>query len=255
MKEQWKPWIAAVVLFAVAVLMFVAAYRGVIISGEPEREGVVLVVVGVVFIVVGIWLLVLRKKFTPVPSGVVQTEEPEHSYDGLARMAEILTNGNAQARDDMALLARGYEDFASEHGKWCDALWAGTGGVEPGERVLLVFAYWLVGYNALPGSEGNPLSFGAYIDWKEETEGIVWGLKEAEKNLGYSLGLDSIAFSGQESTEEALHIIGTDLSAKGFALMYLDIDGDCYHLFIIKDSGADELMELADSAGFTFVRL
>lgn len=253
MKEQWKPWIAAVVLFAVAVLMFVAAYRGVIISGEPEREGVVLVVVGVVFIAVGIWLLVLRKKFTPVPSGVVQTKEPEHSYTGLARMAEILTNGNAQARDDMALLARGYEDFASEHGPWCNALWAGTGGVEPGERVLLVFAYWLVGYNALP--EGNPSSFGAYIDWKEETEDIVWGLKEAEKNLGYSLGLDSIAFSGQEPTEEALHIIGKDLSAKGFALTYLDIDGDCYHLFVIKDSDADELMGLADSAGFTFVRL
>ncbi|MCL1992538.1 MAG: ankyrin repeat domain-containing protein [Spirochaetes bacterium] len=147
----------------------------------------------------------------------------------LLELAHILTNGNQKVIAELESLANNSEPAT--------------------------FAYWMTGYNLLDDelsdfAESN--CFGAYIDWKEEGEEIVFGLQIAEKNLNYSLGLEKIEFPDDECGEDALSVISKNLSAKGFALLYLDIDGDCYHLFVIPKKDEERLMELAADVGFDF---
>ena len=79
-------------------------------------------------------------------------------------------------------------------------------------------------------------------------------LAAADKHLGYSLDLEKIAFSGEEFTDQALGVIGDYLSGKGFTLLSLDTDSDCYHLFVIRDKDHDRLTHLAQDVDFRFVK-
>ena len=185
-------------------------------------------------------------------------KDREYDYSGLPEMAEILTNGNEQAVRDIALLAQSHgEAFIVTHPEWCEAMEydADSFNNYPEETIRDAFAYWLCGYEATDKKEENPAAqFGGYIDWKEETESIIWSLENAAKNLGYGLELDTITFTGHEFTDKALNAISRHLAGRGYVLLSLDTQSDCYHLFVIQNKNLDRLMPLAEHAGFRFIR-
>jgi len=192
-----------------------------------------------------------RKKQSVPP----ETQPPQRTkdYSSLPEIARILTNGNARAVAGMALLAGDPAAFMRAHREWCEASHNDLDEMDADFFTLLVFAYWLCGYPATQDSEKDPVAFGAYIDWKEEVENIIWDLEQMEQNLGYRFELGKIAFSGDESTGEALLAISKYLAVKGYTLLTLDTDGDCYHLFVIRSENKDRLTRLAESTGFDFI--
>ena len=192
-------------------------------------------------------------------------ELKEHKYRGLPELAGILTNGNEGAIRDVALLAQDRAAFMSAHREWCEEVtnydeelmydddYMGI-DMDSHDFILLVFAYWLCGYPAVEEKDKNPSSqFGGFIDWKTETENIIWALEKAAQDLGYVLELDKIVFSGKEFTDKALTIISSYLTVKGYTLLSLDTESDCYHLFVIKNKDYDRLILLAADADFKFV--
>jgi hypothetical protein len=179
-----------------------------------------------------------------------------HDYSVLPELAQILTNGNERAVSEMKLLAESVGGFAAARRDWCDEMDYGDFGADDAERqeeTLLIFAYWLTGYQATDDPAKDPPQFGAYIDWKEEISDIIGLLTAADKNLGYGLELDRIKF-GAESTGKALSMIDGFLSAKGLALCTLDTQSDCCHLFVLRGEDHSRLEQLAERVGFSFYR-
>jgi hypothetical protein len=184
-------------------------------------------------------------------------EEKTCDYGVLPELARILTNGNEQAASDMRLLAENVSAFVGAHRAWCDEMEWGDFGEKDSERqgeTLLLFAYWLTGYPATNDPSIDPPSFGAYIDWKEETDNIIELLGAADENLGYGLDLSQIKFDYTEPTDKALRMIDDFLTAKGLALCYLDTQSDCYHLFTLRDEDYSRLRQLAERVDFKFDR-
>jgi hypothetical protein len=170
-------------------------------------------------------------------------------------MAYILTNGNQPAVIDTALMSRNYNVFIEAHPKWCDKMGYDVESFKKyrHETICNILGYWLCGYEAADKKDENPaIQFGAFIDWKEETEDIIMLLETAGKNLNYPLELDKIDFSGNESTDEALNVIGDFLAARGYALLSLDTQSDCHHLFVIQGKAHKRLMQIAKAAGLKF---
>jgi hypothetical protein len=189
------------------------------------------------------------------PPKVQEQPTPPYEYSGLPEMARLLTNGNEQAVSEMTLLVQDDGSaFIAAHREWCEGMEYDAAAWRQHELLRDIFAYWLCGYKATEATEQNPKSFGDYIDWKEDTEDIIWGLEQAEQNLGYSLELGKIVFTGEEFTDEALLIIGNHLQARGYTLVSLDSDSDCYHLFLVPSADYEALMSLAVKAGFKFVQ-
>ncbi|MDR2528085.1 MAG: hypothetical protein LBD04_03570 [Synergistaceae bacterium] len=187
---------------------------------------------------------------------MTQSSAKRYNWDSLIEMAGILTNGDQKAMGEIAQLVRGV--FAAEHREWCEEMDVMDGN-DPHEQTRDIFAYWLTGYLALDDEDKNKdknpsAEFGAYIDWKEMTEEVVAQLTAADKQLGYSLDFEKIAFSGEEFTDQALNVIGNYLLSKGFALLSLNTNSDCYHLFVIQDKDRDRLTRLAQDVDFRFVK-
>jgi len=182
-------------------------------------------------------------------------EVESYDYSGLPEMADIISNGNQQVISDIALLVHNWATFIFEHPDWCGEMGYTNDdfGLHEHDTVRDVFADWLCGYDAVDDKSKNPaLQFGASIDWKQKTDDIIWALKEAGKNLGYTLELDKIIFSGDEFTDKALNVIGDYLLGKGYMLIDLDTESDSYHLFIIQGKDYDRLIQLAKDAGFNY---
>jgi hypothetical protein len=180
-----------------------------------------------------------------------------YDYGVLLELAQILTSGNERAASEMGLLAESVGAFVAARRDWCAEMDYGDFGADAAERqeeTLLIFAYWLAGYQATGSPAKDPPQFGAYIDWKEETGDIIGLLTAADKNLGYGLELDQIKFDGAESTGKALSMIDGFLSAKGLALCTLDTQSDCCHLFVLRGEDHSRLEQLAERVGFSFYR-
>ena len=197
-----------------------------------------------------------KEETLPEPNKTISHEAPEIACDfsRLSDMAAILTNNAEKAVSDMALLSRDYNAFFSSHSEWFEKMGYSIHDFRNNynETMLLVFAYWLCGYGAAD-EEASP-AFGAYIDWKEETEEIISWLEKVTENLGYPIDFGEIVFNGDEFTDKALNTINSHLNAKGYTLLYLNTDGDCYHLFVIKNEDHDRLTGLAIGADFSFIR-
>lgn len=143
--------------------------------------------------------------------------QKECDYSGLTEITKIITNGNAQSMEDISLLVEDSMAFMQKYELWCNNM---LKGIADRQGVMLVAAaYWLTGYSV----EGfAPPFYGAFIDWKEATEGILWNFKKPIQNLGYPISLDEISFTGQEYTDEALQTIHDYFTTKGFVLVALD---------------------------------
>ncbi len=186
-----------------------------------------------------------------------EQDKMNYDYSVLPKMAAILTVSNKQACSDMSLLSEGVSKFVTAHREWCeemefDDFGLGADSKTRREETLLIFAYWLAGYAAVRDPSKNPIPFGAYIDWKEETGDILWALGEADKNLGYGLDLQQIKFEGSEFTDVALKKTAEFLSAKGLSLVALDTQSDSYHLFVLRSEDNEQLTQSAAKAGFVF---
>lgn len=164
-------------------------------------------------------------------------------YRELIEMAHILTGGNQYAVADIAELVNDCDAFYEAHREWCDEMLEDISVKH--DRMLLVFAYWLVGYD-------TDRKFGGYIDWKEATEDILWHLEQAIANLGYPLDTSQIQFTGEEFTDKALQMIHNAFLAQCYELVGLDIGGDCYHLFIVPADQYESLCALGKAVDFKF---
>jgi hypothetical protein len=183
--------------------------------------------------------------------------ETIYDYSVLVKLAKIVTNGNEQAMSDISLLSEGVRAFVEARHAWCDKMDYGDFGEKDADRqeeVLLIFAYWLAGYPATDDPAKDPRQFGAYIDWKEETDDIIELLGDADKNLGYGLELDKIRFDYTEPTDKALEMTDSFLSARGLTLCALDTKSDSYHLFVLRKEEFADLTSLAERVGFRFYR-
>lgn len=242
------PWLIA--LLAAAIVVFI--WRGA--SDFLEIYFLVALAIMGIFATVNILRDKRRQKLRAQQrAGEKAREIPkDHDYACLLEMAGILSNNNARAVGEITQLVRDYDGFLIAHREWCEEM-LDVALDDQRDLVEYIFAYWLTGYPALEDTGKNPSgSFGAYIDWKEEAKEIVSLLEEADGHLGFSLNLGGIAFSGEESTDEALHTIGEVLAGKGYKLIALDTNSDCYHLFMVPDGKFERLTQLAATVGFRF---
>ena len=192
----------------------------------------------------------------PTVAAPVFAEGPD-DYSVLPEIAALLTNGAQRAVADMRLLADDLAAFVQTHRAWCAAMDYADFGEEQDSRQeesLLLFAYWLTGYPATGDQTKDPVHFGAFIDWKEETDDVIGLLEEANAHLGYNLNLSQVKFDYSEDTEQALHLIDQFLRQKGLTLTSLDTQSDCYHLFVLQDADFEKLTELAQQVGYRFFR-
>ncbi len=169
---------------------------------------------------------------------VIESENIIPDYKNTIELTKIITNYDETAVKDISLLVENYTEFYEKHKNWCDEM--GFDG-----DILLTFAYWLTGYD-------TDCKYGAYIDWKEATEDIIWNLEPAIKNLNYPLDLTKIEFSGNEFTFEALRVINEYFAKQGYTLVGLDTQSDCYHLFITKINDVNKIAALGKEINFKF---
>jgi hypothetical protein len=205
----------------------------------------------------GLWQRLFGKS-QPVPTASVESESQfTYDYSVLPELARILTNKNAQAEAEMLQLAESVSLFVQHHQSWCEEL-DFTDFVQDKakrqEETLLLFSYWLAGYGMEDDSTKEPKPFAAYIDWKEETEDIIWKLEMAKENLGYDFSLENIKFDNSEFTDKVLEMIDDFLSTKGFTLCALDTQSDSYHLFMLAQQDFANLQLLGGKVGFRFYR-
>jgi hypothetical protein len=193
------------------------------------------------------------------PATVMPVSKPVYDYSALPEMARILTNDNTNAVREMEQLAHDVALFLQARRGWTAGMEYEDFGVEPDgrqEESLLIFAYWLCGYQGDDSDEkvDNPeKKFGCYIDWKEETGEIIEQLTAVGENLGYSLDLNLYRINYDEFTDKALASVAGFLSPKGYALVSLDTESDCYHLFVLKNGDVERLLKLASKVGFKFI--
>ncbi|MDR2087620.1 MAG: hypothetical protein LBP72_10705 [Dysgonamonadaceae bacterium] len=223
-----------------------------------RKKGFIFVVLATVLIItVIITGVFIKRQQGKSPVSTVKEARKAYNYNVLPEMAGLLANQNELAVSDISLLASQPDKFMLVHKEWFAGMdWDDSDGFNkyPDESMLNTFAYWLAGYEATDNAADNPkYKFGAYIDWKEETEDIILQLAEAAKNLGYSLAPEQIVFNGDEATDEALSKISDHFSAEGYVLLSLDTDSDSYHLFIIRGKDYNRLMQLAAQFGFGFI--
>jgi hypothetical protein len=193
------------------------------------------------------------------PPTVTPVSKPEYDYSVLPEMAQMLTNGNADAVKEMEQIAQDVALFLQARRGWAMGMEYEDFGVNPDwrqEETLLIFAYWLCGYQGDESDDkvDNPeKEFGCYIDWKEETDEIIAQLAAVGENLGYSLDLELYKIDYDKPTFETLASINEFLSPKGYALLSLDTNSDCYHLFLIKNGDMERLLKLVSKVGFKLI--
>ncbi|MFT0848296.1 hypothetical protein VR010_11150 [Actinomycetaceae bacterium L2_0104] len=167
-------------------------------------------------------------------------------FSPLIEAAAIISGNDPRVIEDITLLVNNEEGFAATYPRWYEEMDIGFGDLAPRERYLNLFAYWMVGYD-------TDVTYGAYIDWKEAPEDFLWQLRRAVKKLGYPLDVDAVVFSGEESTQESLAMIDAYLDERGYALVHLDTESDCYHLFIVPRSDVPRLFGLGRAVNVDFM--
>ncbi len=183
----------------------------------------------------------LKPEASPRAPGATVTD-----FSPLIEAAAIISGNDPRVIEDITLLVENEEGFAATYPRWYEEMDIGFGDLDPRERYLNLFAYWMVGYD-------TDFTYGAYIDWKEAPENILWQLCRAVKKLRYPLDLDVTAFSGDETTEESLAMIDAYLDECGYALVHLDTESDCYHLFIVPRSDVPRLFGLGRAVNVDFM--
>jgi peptidoglycan/xylan/chitin deacetylase (PgdA/CDA1 family) len=186
-----------------------------------------------------------RTKEEKTDSKPVSTARPATDYRALVEMAAIISNRDKDVETCFSELVQNEAAFCEKHAAWCEEMLEFVNPQDRRARLLQIFTYWLTGYD-------TDAKYGAYIDWKEEPEEIIYSLRRTVERLGYPLDMEDISFGEDEDTFEALKIIDQYLRARGYVLAILDTDSDCYHLYTIPQEGYAKLKELGHSVGFSF---
>lgn len=175
----------------------------------------------------------------------VPSVEPVKDYHVLVEMAGIISGNNEAVKADFFMLVQDVTTFCAKHAEWCEEILDCVDPYDRHTQLLVIFAYWLTGYD-------TDFKYGAYIDWKEETEEITSSLQEAIDNLGYPLKVEEIDVEDDDDTYEVLKKIHRYLNKKGYALAILDTDSDCYHLFVTTHESCTRLQKLGHTVDFCF---
>ncbi len=91
----------------------------------------------------------------------------------------------------------------------------------------------------------------AEVDWKEASDEVVSqlrALRSSPANAGAWVWLEDADV--ELPTFDFLELAGAGLRDGGTALAVLDIESDCYPLVLLRADRADDLVELAATAGF-----
>jgi hypothetical protein len=92
----------------------------------------------------------------------------------------------------------------------------------------------------------------AEVDWKEDTDEIIAQLRDLHSNPAQPEAWTWLATADTDlETYDFLELAGGELLDTGTALAVLDIESDCYPLVLLPADRADELVNLATTAGFT----
>lgn len=149
-------------------------------------------------------------------------ETPVIDYQPLIEIAKILTGDDYKAVESIKMLVNSPEEFEVNYRDW---LKERDFPVESMSDIIA--AYWLTGYD-------TPYDFGGYIDWKSETEDILFNLEDSIKNKNYDINLEDIDFSDDDFTDVALFKTSNYLKGKGLVLVNWNTESDSYHIFIIE---------------------
>ncbi len=147
----------------------------------------------------------------------------EKGNENIIELATIISNNDSQVIEDITLLVTDYQGFLGKYKKWCETMCMSYD--YNNDTIKEALTFWLCGYE-------TEYNYGAYIDWKAETEDILHFLKLAIEKLGYPLELDNIKFTGEEDTAQALQLINENFMRSGYTLFNLDLGSDSYNLFI-----------------------
>ncbi|MGX6970669.1 DUF6630 family protein [Vagococcus bubulae] len=161
-------------------------------------------------------------------------------YSKLIDITRILTENDDEAVTSIELLVNHPEQFDYKYDEWLEEMDFSTI-----RHPDLITVYWLTGQNTL-------FDFGAYIDWKGETEDIIYWLSKSIQQKNYHLNLSEIMISDNDFTDEVLYKINKYLKEKHFTLINWNTDSDCYHLFIVNDKDISKLKKSGNSIGVRF---
>lgn len=179
------------------------------------------------------------------PSTTEAPQEEQRDYTPIIEIAAIISGGDEQVTRDFTELIRDRKSFLEKHGDWCNELMEDIEPQREHHFLLMVLAFWLTGYD-------TNFKYGAYIDWKEETDEIVDSLSEVIRNLSYPVSPKEINFTYEEDTWEVLKMINAHFQKKGYVLCCLNTHSDCYHLFITTEKDFERLEKLGKLVDFDF---
>lgn len=162
-------------------------------------------------------------------------------YCTLPQIAEIITNGDKKVYADFKLLAEDTNLFVDKYKTWCQPF------IYLNDKYSLIFeifTHWLTG-------DDTTFTYGAYIDYKAETDDIVYFLNKAIEKLDYPLTLEKTIVDA-EHTNIVLSNIDSLFQEKGYRLIDLDTGDDSYCLFIVTNENFETLKKLGSPIDFNF---
>lgn len=153
--------------------------------------------------------------------------------DALIAIATLLAPGNQDVADRVAQAHADPDAYLHAHADRLDE----RGIDEPTEDLA-----WIALVDAL--TDHGLL---AEVDWKEDATEILTQLKALNPNP------ETWAWPPNTDlpTYDFLEHAGTNLQTTGTALAVLDIESDCYPLVLLPTDRGQELVALAETAGFT----
>ena len=189
--------------------------------------------VGIVSLII-ILLIYMRSRYKKshkinVIHDINISNETSTNYSPLIDITRILTENDDDVVTSIKLIVYHPERFDYKYDEWLEEI-----GFSTIQHPDLITAYWLTGQDTL-------FDFGAYIDWKEEAEDIIYYLSKSIRRKNYHLNLSEVVISNDDLTDEVLYKINKYLKEKHFTLINWNTENDFYHLFIIKDNDYSRL--------------
>lgn len=179
------------------------------------------------------------KKNNQIDEKIIE-EKQVIDYRPLIKIAKILTNDDYKAIESIKTLVNSPEVFVEKYPDWLEEM-----GFPIESMSDVITAYWLTGYD-------TPYNFGGYIDWKSETEDILFSLEDSIKKKNYDINWEDIDFLDDDFTDVALFKMSNYLKGKGLVLVNWNTESDSYHIFIIEKKDYDNLVILGKKLNIRF---
>ncbi|MDR3157982.1 MAG: hypothetical protein LBU11_03005 [Zoogloeaceae bacterium] len=176
------------------------------------------------------------------------TETSASGYS-LMEIARIISNGDTEViRDITECVADPRAYYLKHHDDDGEMEWTDEEGISFSVQEGWEEECWQELADALQRGK-----YAWLIDWKGEPEEILDILQRVADQSGFKVVMNDLAVQGDRAQtqplEPVLHDIAKLLAEKGIVLGTVDIDGDCYVLFLTRPPQKHKLAELAQSIG------